>query len=83
MIQLLPTLNILKDFNLGNYSNDGPVGCFLVVDLDYSDELHDFLNDYPLAGGKINVTEEMLSEYQLQIKKDNNFYLGKSKKTCN
>ena len=26
--------------------------CFLKFDLDYPDELHDLLNDYPLAGEK-------------------------------
>ena len=34
--------------NLDNYCNAGPVFCFLEVDLDYLDELHD-LHDYPLA----------------------------------
>ena len=33
----------------------------------------------PLVGGKIKVTEEMLSEYQLQITDDNDFSLGKNK----
>ena len=37
-------------------------------------------NDYPLAGEKIKVTEEMFSKYQLQIIEDNNFSLGKNKK---
>ena len=37
-------------------------------------------NDYPLPGGKVKVTEEMLSEYQLQIIEDNNFSLGRNKK---
>ena len=27
-----------KDFNLDNYSNDSPIGCFLEVDLNYLDE---------------------------------------------
>ena len=43
----------------------------LEVDLDYPDELHDLHNDYPLAGEKIKVTEEMMSQYQLQIIKYN------------
>ena len=37
-------------------------------------------NDYPLAGKKVKVTEEMLSEYQLQIIEDNNFSLRRTKK---
>ena len=45
MIQLLPT-EILdwvnpNDFKLDNHSNDKSRGCFLEVDLDYPDELHD------------------------------------------
>ena len=53
MMQLLPA-EILdwvntKEFNLDNYSNDSPVGCFLEVDLDYPDELHELHNDYPLV----------------------------------
>ena len=52
----------------------------LEIDLDYSDELHDLHNNYPLAGYKIKVTEEMLSKCQLQIIVDNNFSLGKNKK---
>lgn len=34
--------------NLDNCCNAGPVFCFLEVDLDYLDGLHD-LHDYPLA----------------------------------
>ena len=56
--------------SLDNYSKDSSIGCFLEADLDYPDELHDLHNDYPLEGGKIKVTEEMLSEYQLQIIKE-------------
>ena len=63
-MQLLPT-EILdrvnpKDFNLDNYSDNSPKGCFLEVYLDYPDELNDF-ND--LSGEKIKVTSEMLSRY--------------------
>ena len=81
MMQLSPTkIFNPKDFNLGNYPNDSPVGYFLEVDLDCLDELHDLDNDYPLAGGKIEVKKEMLSKYKLQIIEDNSFSLGKNKK---
>ena len=84
MIQLLPT-EILdwvnpKEFNLDNYSNDSPIGCFLGVDLYYPDELHDLHNDYPLAGEKIEVKKEIFSNYQIQITEHNNISLGKNKK---
>ena len=39
-----------------------------------------FHNDYLLAGEKIEVTEKLLSDYQLQIIGDNNVCLGKNKK---
>ena len=44
-----------KDFNLDSYSNNSPISCFLEVDLNYLNELHDSHNDYPLAGRKIKV----------------------------
>ena len=39
-----------KDFNLDNYSKKSPIGCFLDVDLDYPNELHDLHNDYTSGG---------------------------------
>ena len=39
MMQLLPTEILdgvdLKDYGLGNYSNDGAIDCFLEVDIDF------------------------------------------------
>ena len=72
MTQLLPT-EILdcvnpKDFSLDNCARDSPIGCFLEVDLDYPDELHDLRNYYPLAAEKIK-RKELLSQYQLQVVK--------------
>ena len=66
-IEILDQVNS-KSFSLHYYSNDNPIGCFLEVDLDYSDELHDLHNYYPLAGEKIGVRKEMWSIHQLQIK---------------
>ena len=43
------------------------MGCFLEVDLDYSYKLHDLHNKYSLAGKKIEVTSEILSDYQLKL----------------
>ena len=82
-MQLLPTeihdwINP-KDFNLDNYSNDCPIGHFLEFDFDYADKLHDLHNDYPLAGEKIELTKEVMSDYQLQITENNIFFLVKKK----
>ena len=52
---------------------------FSEFDLRYPEKLHDLLNDYALAGGKVKVIEEILSEHQLQIIEDNNFSLSKNK----
>ena len=38
------------------------------VDLEYPSELHDLHNDYPCAAGKLNVTDEMLSDYCKSIR---------------
>lgn len=38
-----------KNFNIENSSDDGSKRCFLEVDLDCPEELHDMHSDYPLA----------------------------------
>ena len=48
-----------EKFNLDNYSDDGSIGCFLEIDLDYLDELNDLHNDYPLAAEKIKVIKKI------------------------
>ena len=50
-------------FNLDNYTDDIPIGCFLEVELHYPDELHDLHNNFPSVATKIEVAKEMLSEY--------------------
>lgn len=57
MIQFLPAeifdwVNA-KGFNLVDYYNDNPIGCFLEIDLNYSYKMHDLHNDYPVTGEKI------------------------------
>ena len=85
MIQFLLTEKLdwvnAKDLNLDNYSDHIPIGYFLAVGLEYPDESPDLRNDYPLADEKIEVTKEILPDYQLQIIEHNNFSLGKNKKT--
>ena len=70
-----------KDFNLNNYFNDSSIGCFLEVDVDYPYKLHDLHNKYSLAGEKIVVTSEMLSDYQLKVIEDNNCFVAKKKRS--
>ena len=40
----------------------------------------DWHSDYPLAPEKLIVTKEILSQYQLQIIKQNKFFLDKNEK---
>ena len=35
--------------------DDDSSGCILAVDLEYPEELHKVLNDYPLAPGKLKI----------------------------
>ena len=39
----------------------------LKVDLEYPSELHDLHNDYPLAPGKLAISQNMLSKYCFNI----------------
>ena len=62
MMKLLPTVVYdwvdPKNFSLDKYSNDSSIGYFLEDDFDYPDEFDDLHNDYPLADGKIELTEK-------------------------
>ena len=44
-----------------------PIGYFLEVDLEYSNQLHELHNDYPLAPEKLAVSSDMLSKYCKKI----------------
>ena len=55
-------------------------GCVLEVDLDYSKELHEVHNIYPLAPDKLKIKRKMLSDCQLNITDDYNIYNGNDKK---
>ena len=59
--------------------NNSSIGCFLKVNLHYSDEMHDLQSDYPVAHEKTEVKKDMLSGYQVQIIERNNFSLGLNK----
>ena len=57
-------------FNLDKYDDDSLRGCVLEVGLEYSKELHELHNDYPLAPDKLKIERKMLSDYQLKIADD-------------
>ena len=87
MSQYLPTGNFrwmtdkeINKINLGKYKADGKKGLILEVDLEYSRELHDLHNDYPVAPEKIKVSSGMLSEYCKKIAKKYKISIGQVNK---
>ena len=56
-----------KKFDLNKYTSNSSKGWILKVELEYPKGLHELHNDYLLAPHKIEIKQEMLSEYQLNI----------------
>ena len=65
MSKFLPTSGFnwidQKTFNLNKYTSNSSKGCFLVIDLEYSKELHELHNDCHLAPDKKKIKKEMQS----------------------
>ena len=87
MSQYLPISDFkwVKDIDkieqkLMRIKNNSSTGYILEVDLEYSKELHDIHNDYPLAPEKINIQKECLSDYCLKIAKEHNITIWSVKK---
>lgn len=55
--------------SLENFKNKYNKGFAIEVDVDYPDHLHDAHNDFPLLPEKIAAENNMLSEYQYNLKK--------------
>ena len=69
-----------EGFDLNKYTNKSSKGCVLEVDIEYSKELRELHNDYPLAPDKIEIKTETLSEYQLKTDDLYNIPIGNVKK---
>ena len=63
-----------------NIKNNSSTGYILEIDLEYSKELHDIHNDYPLAPEKINKQKEWLPDYCLKMANEHNITIGSVKK---
>ena len=83
MSQYLPTVNFkwmtdkeISKIDLGKYKVDGKKGLILEIDLEYSRELHDMHNDYPVCPEKVKVSKNMPSVYCKKIAEKYNISIG-------
>ena len=57
----------IKNFDVNSISENNLDGYILEVNLEYPDELHDVHNDYLLAPEKLEISNDMLSNYCCKI----------------
>ena len=70
----------IHKFCLNSVSENSAIGYILEIDLEYSFELHDIHNDYPLAPEKIEISSDMLSKYCSDIANKYGIKVGGVKK---
>jgi len=58
----------VENFDVMSKDPEGDTGYILEVDLLYPDHLHDLHSDYPLAAEKMTPTDDILSDYQKEMK---------------
>ena len=66
----------ISDFCLNSISENSFIGYMLEVDLQYHSELHDLHDDYSLAPGKLEVSQNMLSKYCFNIANEHGIKIG-------
>ena len=83
MIQYLPYSGFkwlnqkeINDFCLNSISGNSSIGYMLEVDLEYSTELHGLHSDNPLAQGKLEVNQNILSKYCFNIANEYGIKIG-------
>ena len=67
-------------FDVMSISEKIPIGYFFEVDLEYSDELHELHNGYPLVPEQLVVSSDMLSKYCKKIADKYEIKVGDGKK---
>ena len=87
MCQCLPygrfkwlTKKEINNFDLSKVSENSSLGYILEVDLKYPNELHDLHNDYPLAPQKLEINQDMLSNYSSDIADEYGMKFGRVNK---
>ena len=73
-------LKNINKFDVMSISEKSLIGYFLEVDLEYSDELHELHNDYPLAPEKLAFSSDMLSKFCKKIVDKYEIKVGDEKK---
>ena len=68
------------EFDVMSIDEKSLIGYFLEVDLEYSGELHELHNDYPLTPEKLAVFNDMLSKYCKKISNKYEIKVGDAKK---
>ena len=61
---------------MNSISENSSVGYILEVALEYPSELHDLHNDYPLASEKLEISQNMLSNYCFNIANEYRLKIG-------
>ena len=57
----------ISDLCLNSIEENNSIDYLLEVDLEYPDTLHELHNDFPLALGKLEISQNMLSNYCFNI----------------
>ena len=66
----------LNSMELDSIGENNSIGYILEVNLEYPDELHNLLNDYPLAPEKLEISQKNLSKYYSDIADEYGIRIG-------
>ena len=66
----------ISDFCLSSVGENSSIGCMLEVEPEYPGELHDLHNDYPLAPKKLEISQNVLSNYCFDIANEYGIKIG-------